>query len=172
MSYFQHFPKIIYDPISNGDNAKLVTNILKRVRMRANMKKNVVMLDQYDIQENETPEIVADKHHGSVYYHWVVMILNDISDIHHDWPKSTRQLQKYVSLKYSVTQLSEVHHYEIPQTSGDTTIKLEVENTTYPSASIVTNYEYEVALNEEKRKIDLLRNDYLGFFTEEFETLI
>ena len=172
MSYFQHFPKIIYDPISNGDNAKLVTNILKRVRMRANMKKNVVMLDQYDIQENETPEIVADRHHGSPYYHWVVMILNDISDIHHDWPKSTRQLQKYVSLKYSVTQLSEVHHYEIPQTSGDTTIKLEVENTTYPSASIVTNYEYEVALNEEKRKIDLLRNDYLGFFTEEFETLI
>ena len=172
MSYFQHFPKIIYDPISNGDNAKLVTNILKRVRMRANMKKNVVMLDQYDIQENETPEIVADRHHGSPYYHRVVMILNDISDIHHDWPKSTRQLQKYVSLKYSVTQLSEVHHYEIPQTSGDTTIKLEVENTTYPSASIVTNYEYEVALNEEKRKIDLLRNDYLGFFTEEFETLI
>ena len=172
MSYFQHFPKIIYDPISNGDNAKLVTNILKRVRMRANMKKNVVMWDQYDIQENETPEIVADRHHGSPYYHWVVMILNDISDIHHDWPKSTRQLQKYVSLKYSVTQLSEVHHYEIPQTSGDTTIKLEVENTTYPSASIVTNYEYEVALNEEKRKIDLLRNDYLGFFTEEFETLI
>ena len=172
MSYFQHFPKIIYDPISNGDNAKLVTNILKRVRMRANMKKNVVMLDQYDIQENETPEIVADRHHGRPYYNWVVMILNDISDIHHDWPKSTRQLQKYVSLKYSVTQLSEVHHYEIPQTSGDTTIKLEVENTTYPSASIVTNYEYEVALNEEKRKIDLLRNDYLGFFTEEFETLI
>ena len=154
MSYFQHFPKIIYDPISNGDNAKLVTNILKRVRMRANMKKNVVMLDQYDIQENETPEIVADRHHGSPYYHWVVMILNDISDIHHDWPKSTRQLQKYVSLKYSVTQLSEVHHYEIPQTSGDTTIKLEVENTTYPSASIVTNYEYETALNEEKRSID------------------
>ena len=172
MSYFVNFPTLMYDPISNGDNAKLVTNILKRVRMRANMKKNVVMLDQYDIQENETPEIVADRHHGSPYYHWVVMILNDISDIHHDWPKSTRQLQKYVSLKYSVTQLSEVHHYEIPQTSGDTTIKLEVENTTYPSASIVTNYEYEVALNEEKRSIDLLRNEYLGFFTQEFSTLI
>ena len=172
MSYFVNFPTLMYDPISNGDNAKLVTNILKRVRMRANMKKNVIMLDQYDIQENETPEIVADRHHGSSHYHWVVMLLNDISDVHHDWPKSTRQLQKYVSLKYSVAQLSEVHHYEIPQTSGDTTIKLEVENTTYPSASIVTNYEYEVALNEEKRKIDLLRNDYLGFFTEEFETLI
>ena len=100
------------------------------------------------------------------------MLLNDISDIHHDWPKSTRQLQKYVNLKYTSAQLSEVHHYEISQSSGDSTIKIEVENTTYPGASPVTNWEYETALNEEKRKIDLLRNDYLGFFTEEFATLI
>ena len=172
MSYFQYFPTIMYDPVGNGDNAKLVTNILQRVRMRANMKKNVIMLDQYDIKENETPEIIADRHHGSPYYHWVVMLLNDISDIHHDWPKSTRQLQKYVNLKYTSAQLSEVHHYEISQSSGDSTIKIEVENTTYPGASPVTNWEYETSLNEEKRKIDLLRNDYLGFFTEEFATLI
>ena len=44
-------------------------------------KKNEIMLDQYDIQENETPEIVADRHHGSSHYHWVVMLLNDISEV-------------------------------------------------------------------------------------------
>ena len=172
MSYFVNFPTLMYDPISTGDNAKLVTNILKRVRMRANMKKNVVMLDQNDIKENETPEIVADKHHVSSHYHWVVMLLNNISDVHHDWPKSTRQIQKYISTKYTSAQLEEVHHYEIAQTSGDTTVKIEVENTTYPGASPVSNLEYETALNEEKRKIDLLRNDYLGYFTEEFANLI
>ena len=171
MSYFQNFPTVMYDPIGNGDNAKLVTNILQRVRMRANMKKNVVMLDQYEIQENESPEIVADRHHGSPYYHWVVMILNDISDVYHDWPKSTRQLQKYVQTKYTEAQLSEVHHYEIAQSSGDTTIKIQVPQGT-SGATTVTNYEYETALNEEKRKIDLLRNDYLGFFTEEFASLL
>ena len=53
MSYFINFPTLMYDPVGNGDNAKLVTNILKRVRMRANMKKNVVMLDPYEIKENE-----------------------------------------------------------------------------------------------------------------------
>ena len=171
MSYFSNFPTIMYDPTGDG-SAKLVTNIMKRVRMRANMKKNVIMLDKYDVKENETPEIVADKHHGSVYYHWVVMLLNDISDVNHDWVKSTRQLQKYLLTKYTETQLTETHHYEISQTSGDTTTMIEVENTTYPSASIVTNYEYEVALNEEKRSIDLLRNEYLGYFTEEFSDLI
>ncbi len=145
---------------------------MKRVRLRANMKKEVVMMDPYDVQENETPEIVSDKHHGSPYYHWIVMLVNDISDVNHDWVKSTRQMQKYLLSKYTETQLTETHHYEIPQTSGDTTIKIEVENTTYPSASIVTNYEYEVALNEEKRSIDLLRNEYLTFFIDEFEAVI
>ena len=171
MAYFENFGKILYDPVGDG-NPRVVTNIMSRVRMRTNMKKNVIMLEPYQVQENETPEIVADKHHGSPYYHWVVMLLNDISDINHDWVKSTRQLQKYLTNKYTETQLTETHHYEISQTSGDTDIKIEVENSTYPSASSVTNYEYEVAINDGKRSIDLLRNEYLGFFEDEFRNLI
>ena len=171
MSYFSHFSTIMYDPAGDG-SAKVATDILRRVRVRANMKKEIVMLDQYDVQENETPEILADRHHGSPHYHWVIMLLNDISDVNHDWIKSTRQLQKYLTTKYTDTQLTEAHHYEISQTSGDTTIKIEVENTTYPSATVVTNYEYEVALNESKRKIDLLRNDYLGMFVDEFTNMV
>ena len=99
------------------------------------------------------------------------MILNDISDIHHDWVKSTRQLQKYLTTKYTETQLIEAHHYEVAQSSGDTSIKIQVPQGT-DDAVAVTNYEYEVALNEEKRQINLLRNDYLGYFTEEFANLV
>ena len=170
MSYFSYFSAILYDPVGDG-NAKLVTDIMTRVRIRSSMKKEIIMLDPYDVKENETPEIVADKHHGSPYYHWVVLLLNDISDVNHDWVKSTRQMQRYLLNKYTETQLTEPHHYEISQTSGDTTTKIEVENTNYPTATAITNYEYEVALNEEKREINLLRNDYLGFFVDEFESL-
>ena len=171
MSYFNQFSTILYDPAGDG-SAKLCTDIMSRVRIRTNMKKEIVMLDTYAVKENETPEIVADKHHGSPYYHWVVMLLNDISDVNHDWVKSTRQLQRFLQNKYTEAQLAETHHYEMSQTSGDTTVKIEVENSTYPSASAVTNYEYEVALNESKRQIDLLRNDYLTFFVDEFQSLI
>ena len=171
MSYFNQFGTMLYDPAGDG-SAKLCTDIMSRVRVRANMKKEIVMLDKYDVKENETPEIVADRHHGSVYYHWVVMLLNDISDVNHDWVKSTRQLQKYLLSKYTEAQLTETHHYEIPQTSGDTSIKVEVEKATYPTATTVTNYEYEIALNEEKRSIDLLRNEYLTFFVDEFEGIM
>ena len=171
MSYFSNFSTILYDPVGDG-NAKLVTDIMSRVRVRVNMKKEIVMLDSYDVQENETPEIVSDKHHGSSHFHWVVMLLNNISDVNHDWVKSTRQMQKYLLSKYTETQLTEAHHYEISQTSGDTTIKIEVENATYPTATTVTNYEYEIALNEEKRSIDLLRNEYLTYFVDEFEGIM
>ena len=170
MSYFNYFSPILYDPKGDG-NAKLVTDILSRIRIRVSMKKEIVMLDAYDIKENETPEIVADRHHGSPYYHWIVMILNDVSDVYHDWPKPTRQLQKYVQTKYTDAQLSEVHHYEIAQSSGDTTIKIQVPQGT-SGATTVTNYEYEVAKNDARREIDLLRNDYLGFFVDEFESLV
>ena len=99
------------------------------------------------------------------------MLLNNSSDINHDWVKSTRQLQKYLLTKYTETQLIEAHHYEVAQSSGDATIKIQVPQGT-DGATAVTNYEYEVALNEEKRSIDLLRNDYLGYFTEEFAGLV
>ena len=171
MSYFNYFPTTMYDPAGDG-SAKMVTNIMKRVRLRTNMKKEIVLMDPYDVKENETPEIVSDKHHGSPYYHWIVMLVNDISDINHDWVKSTRQMQKYLTDKYTETQLTEAHHYEIPQTSGDTSIKIEVENATYPTATTVTNYDYEIAINEEKRSIDLLRNEYLTFFVDEFESIM
>ena len=51
MSYFSNFSTILYDPAGDG-SARLVTNIMKRVRVRSNMKKEMVMLDQYDVQEN------------------------------------------------------------------------------------------------------------------------
>ena len=80
-------------------------------------------------------------------------------------------LQKYIQIKYTEAQLDEVLHYEIAQSSGDTTIKIQVPQGT-SGATPITNYEYETALNEEKRRIDLLRNDYLGYFTEEFANLV
>ena len=170
MSYFTRFPTIMYDPAGDG-SAKVITNIMSRVRLRASMKKEIIMLDKYRVKENETPEIVTDRHHGSVYYHWVVMLVNNISDVNHDWVKSTRQLQKYLQSKYTEAQLTEAHHYEIPQSSGDTTVNIQVPQGTSDAVTI-TNYEYETALNESKREIDLLRNDYLEFFIEEFDELI
>ena len=169
MSYFSNFPVRLYDPVGSG-NPRLVTDIFSRIRLRIKVKKEVTLLDPYDIKEGETPEIIADRHHGSSYYHWVVLMTNQLSDVNHDWPKSTRQLQLYVTDKYGST-IDDPHHYTINQSSGDTTKTIEC-NSTQAGATTVTNYEYEVELNDSKRSIDLLRNDYLGVFIDEFKSIV
>ena len=58
--------------------------------------------------------------------------------------------------------------------SGDTTIKIDIgtDNTDYPAASIVTNFEYEEELQNKKRKIRLLDIAYIDRFVSEYEKLM
>ena len=80
-------------------------------------------------------------------------------------------MQLYLNDKYGSTQ-NDVHHYEISQESGDTTVTIQVDNTSYPTATPITNYTYEHTLNEEKREIELLSPNYVSFFVDEFAQLI
>ena len=74
-----------------------------------------------------------------------------------------------------------VHHYEISQSSGDTTTKIEVysneelysgDTDFYSSATIVTNREFEENEQDKKRQIKLLDPAYVDAFVEEFDLLI
>lgn len=169
--YFENFPLIPYDSVGNG-NFKVVTNLLKRVAVRSKVKTNTSYFDTYDIKEGETPEMLADKLYDDPELHWVILLLNDITDRYHQWPKNYNQFLAYANDKYS--NVDATHHYEISQVSGDTTIKIDIgtDNTDYPTASIVTNYEYEEDLQNEKRKIRLLDPAYIEDFVAEFEKLM
>ena len=169
--YFANFPVIPYDSVGNG-NFKLVTNLLKRVAVRAKVRTNTALYDTYDVKDGETPEILADKLYNDSELHWVILLVNDITDRYHQWPKNTNQFLAYVNDKYS--NVDATHHYEISQVSGDTTIKIDIgtDNTDYPTASIVTNYEYEEDLQDKKRKIRLINQIYVEDFVTEFEKLM
>ena len=169
--YFANFPVIPYDSV--GDyNFKIVTNLLRRVAVRSKVKAETLLYDTYDVKEGETPEILADKLYGDPELHWVILLFNDITDVYHQWPQNQNQFLACINDKYS--NVDATHHYEISQTSGDTTIKIDIgtDNTDYPTASIVTNYEYEEALQDEKRKIRLLDPAYVDRFVSEYEKLM
>ena len=67
-----------------------------------------------------------------------------------------------------------IHHYEVSQTSGDTTEKIDVglNVTDYPSADVISNYQYEQSLQDEKRKICLIQPRFISDFVDEFERKI
>ena len=171
--YFNTFPIIPYDSI--GDyNFKEVTNILRRVKLRAKVKTNVMLFDTYDVKEGETPEMIADKLYNDPKLHWVVLMVNDITDRFHQWPMNFSQFNQYVTDKYD--DVNGIHHYEVAQESGDTSVKIWVENDSdtnaYSGATAITNYEHELAEQDRKRKIRLLDPNYIGIFTSEFEKRI
>jgi len=67
-----------------------------------------------------------------------------------------------------------VHHYEISQSSGDTSIKINIgtSNADYPTASTVTNFEYEEKEQDKIRKIRLLDPRHVAQFVDEFNNLM
>ena len=169
--YFANFPLIPYDSVGNGE-FKVVTNLLRRVAIRSKVKTNTMLFDTYDVKEGETPEMLADKLYGDSEYHWIVLYCNNITDRYHQWPKNTNQFLAYINDKYS--NVDATHHYDISQVSGDTTIKIDIgtDNTDYPTASIVTNFEYEEVQQDKLRKIRLLDPAYIEDFVEEYEKLM
>ena len=169
--YFAQFPLTIYDSVGD-ENYKLVTNLLKRVAIRSKVKVNTLFFDTYDVKEGETPEMIADKLYDDPELHWIVLMVNDITDRYHQWPKNQNQFLSYINDKYS--NISGTHHYEISQTSGDTTIKINIgtDNTDHPTATLITNYEYEQERQDTSRKIRLLSPEYVPDFVEEFKSIM
>ena len=169
--YFANFPIIPYDSVGNGE-FKLVTNLLKRVAVRSKVKTNVMIFDTYDVKEGETPETLADMLYGDSELHWVILLMNNITDRYHQWPMNNNQFLSYMHDKY--TNQDATHHYEISQVSGDTSIKINVgsDNTDHSGATAITNFEYEEALQDELRQIRLLDPRYIDGFVSEYEKLM
>ena len=169
--YFNNFPTIPYDSKGTGE-FKDVKNLLRRVGIRAKVKSNTMLYDTYDVKNGETPESIAFKLYDDAELHWVVMLVNNITDRFHDWPLSEAQFLNFVNEKYS--NPNAIHHYEIEQESGDTSIKIDIgtSNADYPTATAITNYEYEQEEQDNKRKIRLLDPSFIDSFVDEFKILM
>ena len=176
MAYFSKFPKGVYD-IAGDKKLKLVTDIMRRVKVRAKVLNEASLYDDYDVPSGERPEVTAFKHFGDTELHWVILLTNDITDAYYGWPLSDQDFEKYVNDKYA--NPAGIHHYEITQSSGNTTgsspddysHKIEV-NETEAGAESVSNYEYERREQDKLRSIKLLDPAFLGLFIEEFERLV
>ena len=169
--YFKEFPTIPYDSEGNG-KFKDVKNLLRRVGIRAKVKTNTMLFDTYDVKNGESPESIAFKLYSNSELHWVVMLVNNITDRYHDWPMSEAQFLQFVNDKYD--NVDDIHHYEISQSSGDTSKKINIgiSNSDYPTATMITNFEHEQEQQDIKRKIRLLDPSFVPSFVSEFKSLM
>ena len=169
--YFNFFPTVDYVNVGQS-NSKTVTNILKRAAIREVIKENLSIYTKYIIKSGETPESVAFNVYGDAELHWVILLTNDIYDRYHQWPMNVNQFLAYVNEKY--TNPNATHHYEISQSSGDTSVKIDIgsDNTDYPSATAVTNFEYEESRQDALRQIRLLNVTQVNKVVNDFSRLM
>jgi len=196
MQYFKTLPKLV---LTNNGNSVILTNILARSSIIQNLLSNTLLFYTYDIQDGDTPEIVAYKYYGDSYRYWIVLFSNQIIDPQWDWPLNSRNFNNYILNKYqtfdpygTVQSYTEITtQYDLnTQTTTVNTVNID-ENTfnsfipsnitvTLPTGQVsisktvnATNYyDYELNLNESKRNINLLNNQYVQQLESEFNKVM
>ena len=113
--FFDYFPKVKYDiNRSQYPNYDTVTNIMFRMAILKNILSNTSSYYAYDIEADDTPEIVAEKIYGDPGANWIVIYANQIVDPQFDWAMNDDVFKKYLINKYGSVENAQttVHHYE------------------------------------------------------------
>ena len=195
MSYFEELPNISYVsllPNQNRSDERIeVKNLFKRAKLRTDIDQSITAFDFYLIQDNERPDIVADKIYGNVELDWVILVTNNITSIRNQWPLSNNELYTYCLEKYASDEnIMATHHFEtreikdkygrillegkliVDQNFTFTYAKDDYSTSTETPAQSVSNYTYEQRLNEEKRKIRVLKPTLLPAFITDFRNIM
>lgn len=113
--YFSEFNKIYYDFPDNSPSGRFIqvlTDITQNVRVRKNVLEQITLYDEYDMQDGDTPEIIAEKYYGNPEYHWIILLVNQRYDYINDFPLPMYELEQHTINTYGPDQVDNIHHYE------------------------------------------------------------
>ena len=115
--YFRELPNIEYSASfknrRNIDEYTLAKNIFRRPVLRDDLANSVTAFTQYEIRDNERPDQISKKFYGTPDNEWIILLINNITNLQNEWPLDNDSLYAYMLQKYgSEEALSEIHHYE------------------------------------------------------------
>jgi len=191
MSYFRELPNLLYPSFLPEKTSSLdyieVKNIFRRVKIRDDLYGNFTVFQKYEIPENARPDTVAENLFGSANFDWVVLTVAGILNVRNEWPLSNRDLYKYAYNKYgdSLNSTRFFETTEVKDSSGRLILpkgkvvdsNFTIPNPTNPSATLnpvvgISNFIYETRINEEKRNINVLREEYLQEFLDDMRQIM
>jgi hypothetical protein len=180
MTYFRELPNLEYQSFLSDRKASneylLVKNLFRRVKLRDDLQNVLTIFNKYQIRDGARPDTVAKELYGSTQYDWVVLISAGIINARNEWPLSDRDIYRYAEEVYG-NDLNAIHHYETKEVRDsknrlilpkgkvvDQNFSIQDPNTPIQTINPVigiSNYEYEVRKNNEKRSIYVLKPGYL-----------
>ena len=195
MGYFRELPNLLYQSFLPDKKSSLdyteVKNLFRRTKLRDDLQNVFTLFDKYEIPDEFRPETVAEDFYGNDELDWVVLTTAGIVNVRNEWPLNNRDIFNYSFEKYgdnlNATRLFETK--EIKNSNGsvilekgkvvdsdfvfkyyDTNGIVEVKGTNVRTG--ISNYDYEVRLNDKKRSIFVLKPEYLQQFLSDFRDIM
>ena len=196
--YFRNLPNFDYvNRTSDGKNISdytAVKNLFKKGKLREDIIENLTLFEKYTIIGDDRPDNVAFKVYDNQSLDWVVLTSNNIINVYDEWPMSQQSFDTYLTQKYLFNYnliYNGIHHYESKEVRNSQGVVIfpkgitveatqtvsyydyyDEKQVTIDVAVPITNYEYEEKLNNDKRNIFLLKNEYLNIVFDDLEEMM
>ena len=191
MGYFRElrdlsYPSFLSDKMSSLDYVE-VKNIFRRAKLRDDLQNNFTVFDKYEIPMGARPDTVAEDLYGNAQFDWVVLTTAGIINVRNEWPLEDRDLYNYAFKKYG-DALNSPRFFEtteVKNSDGVTILEkgkvvdsnFTIPNPNTPTATLnpvigISNFEYETRLNDRKRSIFILREEYLQEFINDIRQIM
>tara|TARA_B100000614_G_C14542377_1_gene490813 strand:+ start:1665 stop:2294 length:630 start_codon:yes stop_codon:yes gene_type:complete len=189
MSLFENAPTVLYNYTDQHLDPKIYTakNLWRRNDIRGDYISSLVLMDEYLIREGDTPESISFNFYNRVDFGWTIMVANNITNYHDQWPRTAQALNEYVYEKYEepmavmMYETTEVvdalnrkivkaglrvpSNYQVTYFDGTASAGVTV-NPVRP----ITYYQYEERLNSEKEEINIIKPSYIEEFARVYVT--
>jgi len=180
MSYFREIPDLDYqspltDRISSTQFVR-IKNIFRRVKIRDDLETSFILFNKYIILENSRPDTIAEELYGQSDLDWIILTVAEITNVRDQWPLNSKDLYRFCDSKYG-NNINDIRFYETTEVRDSKNrlilpaekvvdASFTITNPFFPTQNLnpvvgITNYEHETRLNEQKRKINVLKPIYL-----------
>jgi len=155
---FKNYPIINYD-------GKLSRNLMVSSKFVKDIFNNPVSFIKYTVKNDESPEEVSFKFYDSIFFSWVILLANQIVDVHSEWPKTYKQFTNFLIQKYGSVPASKerILHYKNSKYNFfiNSATYSRYANSDFVDATIKvdrTGWEPVTAFDHEEERNDNLRN--------------
>jgi hypothetical protein len=157
--YFEKFPTLVY-------NNTIATNIIARVRLKDELRKQLYQYYLYTVKEGQRPDNISEEYYKRAFYSWLIFFANDSINPLLEWHKDQATLDNYIASKYgSIDEaLTKTAYYRV-NWSGDTT---KLTQSQYDALSVARQKYWTRAFNTEQGdetywKFEESKRDYSKF---------
>tara|TARA_Y100001963_G_scaffold27418_1_gene37341 strand:- start:1 stop:669 length:669 start_codon:yes stop_codon:yes gene_type:complete len=186
-SYFRQVPNFEY--VSRKADSKNISeyspvkNLFRRGKLKEDIFNDLTLFTKYQIIGDERPDNVAFKVYGDSTLDWLVLLSNNIMNIQTEWPLDHQSFHNFLLNKYgSEEQILAVHHYETTEVKNTNQVTIVPEGIEVPQnysvefydarlesyttvsniTTEITNKDYELKIENNKRNIYLLKAEYIN----------